>query len=115
MKLDNMISDDSEYIDGGRLGNIKVPKSKARMETKEWLIKKTQNPELIRQAAEQGAKDQDALLVKASTDESWTVEFDKRFNVPHWEATGYNLNKVKEFIASQIQKEREKWEKSKHV
>lgn len=45
---------------------------------------------------------------EAPTDKSWTIEFDERFNIPHWKATGYNLNKVKSFISSLLKKEREK-------
>ncbi len=28
---------------------------------------------------------------------NWQEEFDERFNLPHWEETGWNLNYVKDF------------------
>lgn len=44
---------------------------------------------------------------------NWQKTFDERFNIPHWKATGYNLNYVKDFIRELLQaKEKEVVEKA---
>ncbi len=40
--------------------------------------------------------------MEKETIEKFIAEFNEKFSHPHWEITGYNLNKVEEFIRTSL-------------
>lgn len=110
-----------ECLDYDEVGTICCPMTcPCHKETTSDPVKRAEGVEELRQIVrankELTSEEQQNTIKQAHTDgswipsgseEEWSKEFDEKFSYPHWKETGYNLNKVKDFISTLLAATRE--------